>query len=81
MNAAAARRTLTPGQVVNNVLGMTAVARRCDIAESTVWRWAQPVPRGTGGLVPAKYHRDLLHLAHQLGKRLTADDLVLGRHK
>lgn len=71
---------LSPGEIVYRELGMTAVAKECGVAESTVWRWAQPQDKGTGGLVPAKYHRKLLHLAHRLGKQLNADDLVLGRH-
>lgn len=74
-------RAITPGQVINRELGMTEVSKACNVAESTVWRWAQKRPRGTGGVVPANYHVPLLHLAHRLGVMLTADDLVLGRNK
>lgn len=74
-------RAVNPGQVVNRELGMTAIAKACTVSESTVWRWAQPRPRGTGGVVPARYHLTLLQLAHRLGKPLSADDLVLGRNR
>ena len=72
-------RAVSPGQVVNRELGMTEVSRACGVSESTVWRWAQDRPRGTGGLIPSRYHATLLQLSHRLGKPLTADDLVLGR--
>lgn len=73
-------RAVSPGQVVNRELGLTAAGRACQVDESTVWRWAQERPKGTGGLVPSRYHRTLLNLARELGKTLTADDLVFGRH-
>lgn len=74
-------RAVSPGQVVNRELGMTAPAKACGVSLTTVWRWAQERPKGTGGVVPSRYHVSLLQLAHQRGVRLTPDDLVLGRHK
>jgi len=74
-------RAVSPGQVVNREIGMTAAAKACEVSMSTVWRWAQERPRGTGGVIPSRYHVTLLRLSHRLGKQLSADDLVLGRHQ
>lgn len=72
-------RPVTPGQVVLREFSLAEAAAALDIAESTVWRWAQPEAKGTGGVVPSRYHLTLLRLARQLGRQLTADDLVFGR--
>lgn len=80
MNAVIAHRPLTPGEVVLREFSLGEVAAACGISESTVWRWAQPVGKGTGGVVPSRYHLVLLQLARQLGRELTAEELVLGRH-
>jgi len=71
--------TLTPGQVVLKVLGQTLAARELEIDQSTVWRWAQPKPKGSGGIVPARHHARLIEIARTHRKRLTAADLVHGR--
>lgn len=70
---------ITPGQLVNSLFRRVDLRRELLIAESTIWRWAQPYPRGTGGLIPSKYHADLLALSGRQGVDLTAEDLVLGR--
>lgn len=72
-------RPITPGQVVLRVFSLSELRDGAKVRESTAWRWAQPRPKGTGGVVPARYHLTLLRLAHHLGRELTADDLVLGR--
>lgn len=75
-------RKITPGQVVLSVFSLSEAAEACGgINPSTVWRWGQKAPKGTGGVVPSGYHVALLQLAHRLGRRLSTDDLVLGRHK
>lgn len=74
-------RAVTPGQVVHRELGLAGASKACDIDESTVWRWTQDRPKGTGGVVPSRYHLILMRWAHQLGKSLSADDLVFGRHE
>jgi hypothetical protein len=78
-SAAPSARAVTPGKVVLRTFKLAEIRRGLDIAESTAWRWAQPVPKGTGGVVPSRYHLALLRLAHQLDRPLTADDLVFGR--
>lgn len=75
------KENITPGALVNRELGTAAIAESLSLQRSTVWRWAQKRPRGTGGLVPAEYHRDLMSLAHRLGKSLSANDLIFGRHE
>lgn len=80
MNAIALR-PVKPGQVVLQEFALSEVAESCDVAESTVWRWGQDAPKGTGGVVPARYHVSLLQLARRLGRKLNADDLVFGRLK
>jgi hypothetical protein len=69
---------ITPGQLVNYRLSRAVVCRALGVSESTVWRWAQPAPKGTDGLVPSKYHAPLLRLAADLGVPLTPEELVLG---
>lgn len=74
-----------PGVVVIEELGLMSVVDGLQddfpgLAKSTVWRWSQPRSSGgTDGIVPARYHLPLLRLSHQLGCRLSADDLVYGR--
>lgn len=80
MNGSPFPRPITPGQVVRAEFSLAEAARACEVDESTVWRWAQEAPKGTSGVVPARYHLTLLRLAHRLGRKLTTDDLVLGRH-
>jgi hypothetical protein len=69
----------TPGALVNDLFPRTWLARNLHVSESTIWRWGQPVPKGTGGLIPSRYHCHLLLLAQERGADLTAQDLVLGR--
>ncbi len=69
---------ITPGQLVNYRLSRAVVCRALQLSESTVWRWSQPAPKGTDGLVPSKYHAPLLRLAADLGVPLTPEELVLG---
>lgn len=64
----------TPAATVCAVFGSCAeVARLLKLHKSTVWRWLR------GGLVPSRYHHDLLDHAEWLGLVLTPDDLVRGR--
>lgn len=72
---------LSPGEVVIHEVGTAALCREFKIARSTAWRWTQPKPHGTGGIVPSCYHRPLLDLAQRVGANLTPEDLVAGRLK
>lgn len=75
------KKNITPGELVNRELGTAVVAESLRLQRSTVWRWGQKRPRGTDGLVPSSYHRDLMTLALRLGKSLSANDLIFGRHE
>lgn len=68
----------TPGQIINRRFGAANVAQALELNRATVWRWAQPYPRGTGGTIPAPYHVPLLTLAQQSGIELSPNELVLG---
>lgn len=72
-------RNLSPGELVNALFRRCDLRRELNLSESTIWRWAQKCPRGTGGLIPSRYHAPLLAMAKRRGVDLTATDLVLGR--
>jgi hypothetical protein len=80
-----AATAVPPGRVVIDELGLmpTVDGLRKEfpsLSKSTVWRWAQPRDDGgTDGIVPSRYHRPLMRLAQQMGRKLTAEDLVFGR--
>lgn len=74
-----------PGKVVIDVIGLMPTVDGLkpefpNLNRSTVWRWSQPrCDGGTDGIVPSRYHLPLMRLAKQLGRNLTAEDLVFGR--
>jgi hypothetical protein len=70
---------MTPGAVVAAEFTCGEAARACGVSRSTVLRWSRDKPEGTGGIVPSVYHLPLLNLASELGRSLTANDLVYGR--
>lgn len=70
---------ITPGQIVTTAFRPTDLERTLGVSRSTIWRWSQPAPKGTNGLIPSRYHAKLLAFATQAGVPLTAEDLVLGR--
>lgn len=71
---------ITPGELIANIFRPTDLVRALGVSRTSVWRWSQPAPVGTGGLVPSRYHARLLAFATQAGVHLTAEDLVLGRY-
>lgn len=74
-------RDLSPADVVRAELLPREIEQALGVSRSTVWRWSQPKGRGTGGLVPSQYHGPLMMLARRLGRKLTTEDLVLGRNR
>ena len=70
---------ITPGQIVATLFTPAELRRSLGVSRSTCWRWSQPIPKGTGGLIPSRYHLPLLRLAGERGVELTAADLVHGR--
>lgn len=71
---------IAPGELVATQFRTTDLVRALGVSRTSVWRWSQPAPTGTGGLIPSRYHAKLLAFATQAGVHLTAEDLVLGRH-
>lgn len=57
---------------------ISAVARALGIKRQTVWKWTAPKSRngGTGGLIPPRYHREILQLAGTLGVPLTLESFL-----
>lgn len=71
---------MCPGEVVVSLLGASSIAKALGVAKNTPLRWRFPVAAGgTGGVIPARYHRRLMELAASRSVKLTATDLVLGR--
>lgn len=74
----------TPAKRVIKKLGMTptmltkALIKRGHktLNASTVLRWGYNKPRGRGGLIPQRYHKDIMAIAKDLGKELRAEDLL-----
>jgi hypothetical protein len=48
--------------------GLSAVARAADVSVTSVQRWRLPASKGgTGGIIPAKYHKRLINHAASQG--------------
>lgn len=62
--------------VLERLGGKSSVAAELDVAASTLSRWCQPVPAGTGGLIPQRHWGALLELAKKLRVELTISDLA-----
>lgn len=57
--------------------GARRLAALMGLDKSTVCQWRVPKARGgTGGLIPAWHHEDILDLAKRLGIRMGPADLV-----
>ena len=65
---------LTPAQTVFAELGIRPLARDLKLDPKTVFRWGEG-----DGLVPSKFHVKVLKLAKKRGRKLSTDDLVMGR--
>jgi len=65
--------------VIQRFGGVRPLARVLGIDHSSVSRWQKPkTQRGTGGLVPSRYHMTLLQVAETSGVQLNALELVKG---
>lgn len=68
---------LTPAyDVIESLGGKSAVAAELSLAPSTLSRWCQPHPAGTGGVIPQRYWSALLALAKAQKVKLTISDLA-----
>lgn len=62
--------------VIQKLGGKSAVASELGLAPSTLSRWCQPSPEGTGGVIPQKHWPALLSLAKKQRIALKVSDLV-----
>lgn len=69
--------TLDPAfTVIERLGGKSAVADALKLDKSTLSRWCQPRPHGTGGMIPQRYWRDLTGLARCKGLELAFKELA-----
>ena len=65
--------------VVEKLGGKSAVATELGLTPSTLSRWCQHPPAGTGGAIPQKHWRDLIAVARKQRVPLTISDLTIVR--
>lgn len=74
--AATTVHTLDPAHTIIEALGgRTYVAEQLDIDRSTISRWCQPHPGGTGGQIPTRYWKSIIAIGREAGVDLTLSDL------
>jgi hypothetical protein len=70
---------MTPAElVIARFGGVRPLARHLELDHSSVARWPKKKPRGLGGLIPSRLHKELLDLAVRLSVPLSAEELVYG---
>lgn len=62
--------------VVEKLGGKAAVAERLKLDKSTLSRWCQPRPMGTGGIIPQRYWPALIAMAREQGVDITVEELA-----
>lgn len=62
--------------VIEKLGGKTAVAGRLKLDKSTLSRWCQMPPAGTGGMIPQRYWRELIEMAQESNVDLAVRELV-----
>ena len=61
--------------VIKKCGGFSFVAKLLGVDRSRVYRWTYPKDiGGSGGIIPAKYHNELLRKARESGIDLTPED-------
>jgi len=66
-------------EVIESLGGKTAVAAELDLAPSTLSRWCQPHPEGTGGVIPQRHWPAILRMSKRLKVALSLSDLCTVR--
>lgn len=70
--------TLDPAYSIIEALGgKSEVAERLSLDKSTLSRWCQPRPSGTGGQIPQRYWPTLIEMGRKHGVPITIKELVL----
>lgn len=62
--------------VIERLGGKTAVSERLQLDKSTLSRWCQPRPEGTGGLIPQRHWPAVVAMARELGVSIDIKELV-----
>lgn len=62
--------------VIERLGGKAFVAESLGLDKSTLSRWCQPRPMGTGGVIPQKHWGQLLEMASKQRVRLTLKELA-----
>lgn len=69
--------TLEPAySVIEKLGGKSAVAEALGLDKSTLTRWCQPKPMGTGGLIPQRYWPQLIEMARSQKVRIGLKELA-----
>jgi hypothetical protein len=69
--------TLSPAyDVIQRLGGKSEVAERLNLDKSTLSRWCQPRPEGTGGQIPQRHWPELMKLARDKKVRIKIEELV-----
>lgn len=62
--------------VIEKLGGKAAVAERLGLDKSTLSRWCQPRPLGTGGMIPQRYWPQLVQMGREVGADITLGELA-----
>lgn len=62
--------------VIQRLGGKSEVAERLNLDKSTLSRWCQPRPEGTGGMIPQRHWPGLMKLAREKKVRIKLEELV-----
>lgn len=69
--------TLEPAYtVIEKLGGKSSVAESLALDKSTLSRWCQPRPSGTGGLIPQRYWPQLIEMAREQRVRISIKELA-----
>lgn len=69
--------TLSPAyDIIERLGGKNDVAEALGLDKSTLSRWCQPRPSGTGGMIPQRYWPALMQLARAKKVRVKLEDLI-----
>lgn len=62
--------------LIERLGGKSAVAERLNVDKSTLSRWCQPRPAGTGGVIPQKHWGHLIGMGKELGIHIALEELA-----
>ena len=62
--------------VIQKLGGKSAVSDRLGLDKSTLSRWCQSRPHGTGGIIPQRYWPQLAEMAREQRVRITLKELA-----